>query len=228
MFLVKLNGLSYKYGPTVYVVDRVNGTMYGKFNGGFRVISERATLESQYINTPLAGMYGPTWTTHMTTLPGQTQLVTPLAKSTSVTQSSQTPIILPRRMHTVGDILKPASTEQARVDYLERQIQHMGSITRPPPDMSFNGLAPQSQDETCRPQSRRPTPVIDNARVVMGQQQMEAATHDNLQRQVQEYCQKNKTRRKQEWESHRTALERLGRHKEQQKQQQSQEEWDAS
>ena len=131
-------------------------------------------------------------------------------------------------MHTVEDILAPASTEQARVDYLERKIQDMGSITRPPPDMSSNGLAPQSQDETYRPQSRRKTPVIENARVVMGQLQMEAITHDNLQRQVQEYCQKNKTRRKQEWESHRTALEGLRKHKEQQKQQQSQGEWDAS
>ena len=65
-------------------------------------------------------------------------MVTPLAKSTPVTHSSQTPIILPGRMHTVGDILEPASTEQARVDYLERKIQHMGSITRPPPDMSSN------------------------------------------------------------------------------------------
>ena len=71
-------------------------------------------------------------------------------------------------MHTVGDILEPASTEQARADYLERQIQHMGSITRPPPDMSSNGLAPQSQDETYRPQSRGPTPVIENARVCCG------------------------------------------------------------
>ena len=58
MILVELNGLSYKYGPTVYAVNRVNGTMYGRFNGGFRVISERATLEPQYVNTPLAGMYG--------------------------------------------------------------------------------------------------------------------------------------------------------------------------
>ena len=33
MILVELNGLSYKYGPTVYAVDRVNGTMYGKFKG---------------------------------------------------------------------------------------------------------------------------------------------------------------------------------------------------
>ena len=89
MILVELNGLSYKYGPTVYVVDRVNGTMYGRFNGDFRVISERATLEPQYINTPLVGIYEPKCTTH--TLPGQTQLVIPLAKSTPVTQSSQTP-----------------------------------------------------------------------------------------------------------------------------------------
>ena len=62
----------------------------------------------------------------------------------------------------------------------------------------------------------------------MGQQQMGAATHDSLQKQGQEYCQKNNTRRKQEWESHRTALEALRRQKEQQKQQQSQEEQDAS
>ena len=96
MILVELNGLSYKYGPTVYAVDRVNGTMYGRFNRGFRVISERATLEPQYINTPLDGMYGSAQATQMSTLPGQTQLVTPLAKSTPVTQSSQVLMILPR------------------------------------------------------------------------------------------------------------------------------------
>ena len=94
----------------------------------------------------------------------------------------------------------------------------MGSITSPPPDVSSKGLAPQSQDETYRPQSRGATPLIENARVDMGQQKMQAATHDNLQKQVQEYGQKNKTRRKQEWESHGTALEGLRRHKEQQKQ----------
>ena len=61
----------------------------------------------------------------------------------------------------------------------------------------------------------------------MGQQQRKAVTHDTLQRQVQEYCQKNKTKRKQEWESHRIALVELRSHKEQQILQQSQEEWDA-
>ena len=119
MILVEVNGLSYKYGPTVYAVDRVNGTMYGSYKGGFRVISERATIKPQYMNTPLAGMYGPTWTTHKSTLSEQIHLLTSLAKSTPVTHSSQTPIILPGRMHTVGDIIEPASSEQARVDYLE-------------------------------------------------------------------------------------------------------------
>ena len=85
----------------------------------------------------------------------------------------------------------------------------MGSITIPPPNVSSNGLAPQNQDETYRPQSRGATPVIENARDDMGQQQMGAATHDDLQKQVQEYCQKNNSRRKEEWGSHRTALEAL-------------------
>ena len=122
--LVELDALSYKYGSAVYAVDRVNGTIYGRFNRGFRVISERATLEPQYINTPLAGMYGPAQASQVSTLSGQTQLVTPLAKSTPVTQSSQAPMIPPRRMQPMRDILETVSTDQARTDYLERQIQH--------------------------------------------------------------------------------------------------------
>ena len=137
-------------------------------------------------------------------------------------------MMLPRRMQPVRDILEPVSTEQARADYLDGQIQHMGSIPRPPPDVSCNGLAPQCQDETYRHQSRGATPVIENARADMGQQQMGAAACDILQKQVQQYCQKNKTRRKQEWECHRTALEGLRMYKKQQKQQQSPEEQDAS
>ena len=164
----------------------------------------------------------------MSTLSGQVQLVTPLAESTPITQSSQTPMIPPRRMQSMRDILDLVSTEQARADYLEGQIQHIGSISRPSPEVSFNRLDPQSQDEMYRPQSRGTTPVIENARVGMGQQQMGAVAHNNLQKQVQEHCQKNKTRRKQEWESYRTALEVFRRYKEQQKQQQSQEEQDAS
>ena len=45
MILVELTGLSYRYGTNIYAVDRVNGTMYGKFSVGYRVISERATRD---------------------------------------------------------------------------------------------------------------------------------------------------------------------------------------
>ena len=34
MVLVELNNLSYRYGTSIYAVDRVNGTMYGKFRVG--------------------------------------------------------------------------------------------------------------------------------------------------------------------------------------------------
>ena len=45
MVLVELTGLSYRYGTTIYVVDRVNGAMYGKFSVGYRVINEKAPVE---------------------------------------------------------------------------------------------------------------------------------------------------------------------------------------
>ena len=57
MILVELTWLSYRYGTTIYAVDRVNGTMYGKFSVGYRVISERATMELQYRDASLEGMY---------------------------------------------------------------------------------------------------------------------------------------------------------------------------
>ena len=45
MILVELTGLSYRYGTSIYAVDRVNGTMYGRFSVGYRPISEKATIE---------------------------------------------------------------------------------------------------------------------------------------------------------------------------------------
>ena len=48
MILVELTGLSYRYGTSIYAVDRVNRTMYGKFSVGYRVISEKATVKPQF------------------------------------------------------------------------------------------------------------------------------------------------------------------------------------
>ena len=126
MILVELTGLSYRYGPTIYTVDRVNGTMHDRFSRGFRMISERATIEPQYRGAPLAGMYRTVQPMYMSTLLGMSQMVTPLARPTTVTQNSQIPIMIPNRMPPVRDILEPASNEQARADYLERQMRPYG------------------------------------------------------------------------------------------------------
>ena len=70
-------------------------------------------------------------------------MVTPLAKSTPVTQTSQIPIMIPDRMPPIRDILEPGSNEQARADYLARQMRHMSSISRLPSDIPPPELATQ-------------------------------------------------------------------------------------
>ena len=134
MILVELTGLSYRYGTTIYAVDQVSGTMYCMFSVGFRVINERATMELKYMNTTLSGIHGPAQSVYISSLPGMTQMVTPLAKSTPLTQSSQMPAISDNLPH-VRDILEPASNEQVRSTYLERQMRQMGSISKLPSDM---------------------------------------------------------------------------------------------
>ena len=57
MVLVELNNLSYRYGTTIYAVDRVNGTMYGKFSVGYRMIPEKATVIPQYQHTSVEDEY---------------------------------------------------------------------------------------------------------------------------------------------------------------------------
>ena len=88
MILVELTGLSYRYGTTIYAVDRVNGTMYGKFSVGYRVINERATVKPQFKSTSLEDEYTSMQPTYANTLPGTTSMVSPLAKSTPITQAS--------------------------------------------------------------------------------------------------------------------------------------------
>ena len=59
-------------------VDRVNGTMYGKFHVGYRSIPEKATVIPQYQHTPVEDEYG---SAYENTLPGITDIATPIAKS---------------------------------------------------------------------------------------------------------------------------------------------------
>ena len=122
MVLVELTYLSYRYGMSIYAVDRVNGTMYGKFSVGYRMIPEKATVIPQYQHTSVEDEYEPTYEN---TLPGITNIATPIAKSTPVTQASHIPVTktIPER-----DIVKPMSSERARAAYLESEIQDMSSV----------------------------------------------------------------------------------------------------
>ena len=118
MVLVELDNLSYRYGTSVYAVDRVNSTMYGKFSIGYRMIPEKATVIPQYqqISTPV----------HENTLLGITSLPTPIAKSTPVTCASHMPTVRPEK-----DILQPKASKEARAAYLEECMKNIGSVHLP-------------------------------------------------------------------------------------------------
>ena len=94
----------------------------------------------------------------------------------------------------VRDILEPASNEQVRSAYLERQMKEMDSVRLP-------------SDITSLEDKMIPRP-------------------ESVPNQIQSFCQERKDKRKQEWESHRVALEKMKESKEQQCCQQSQEERD--
>ena len=78
MVLVELKNLSYQYGTSVYAVDRVNSTMYGKFSVGYKIIPEKATVIPQFQQPPVEDEYRHTYEN---TLPGITDIATPMAKS---------------------------------------------------------------------------------------------------------------------------------------------------
>ena len=168
MVLVELNNLSYRYGTSIYAVDRVNCTMYGKFSVGYRSIPEKAMAIPQYQHTPVEDEYGPTFEN---TLPGITDIATPVAKSTPVTQASHIPVIqtIPAR-----DIIEPMSSERARTAYLEQQMQDMSSVWLP-----LN--IPLLEEE-----SRAPTDLTGRSHA---------------------FCKEQKEKTKQEWESHKIALD---------------------
>ena len=90
MVLVELKNLSYQYGTSIYAVDRVNGAMYGKFSVGYRSIPEKATVIPQFQQTLVEDEYRPAYENNP---PGITNISTPMAKCTPVTQASQMPIL---------------------------------------------------------------------------------------------------------------------------------------
>ena len=89
--------------------------MYGKFSVGYRIIPEKAMVIPQFQQTSVEDEYR---SAYENTLPGITNIATPMAKSMPLTQPSQTPVLLnvplPER-----DMVDPVSSERARTAYLE-------------------------------------------------------------------------------------------------------------
>ena len=123
MVLIELDYLSYKYGTSLYIVDRVNGTMYGKFSIGYRLILEKATVIPQYQQVSEENKYTPVYEN---TLLGITILPTPIAKLTPVTCASNMPTVEPERY-----IVQPIASEEARAAYLEERMKNIGGVRLP-------------------------------------------------------------------------------------------------
>ena len=142
MVLVELNNLSVRYGMSIYAVDQINGTMYGKFSMGYRMIPEKATIIPQFQQTALEMEYPQTYEN---TLPGITNIATPLAQSTPVTQASHIPLVGP----TAGrDIVQPIASEGARAKYLEEHMKSMSNRKQPSISSSLEEKSLPSTDLT--------------------------------------------------------------------------------
>ena len=104
--------------------------MYSKFDVGYRMINEKATVKPQIKPTTLEDEYTVIQPTYVNTIPGTTGMVTPIAKSTPLTQAPQMPTI-PTVSSQVRDILECSLNERVRAAYLDRQIQGMSSVRLP-------------------------------------------------------------------------------------------------
>ena len=105
--------------------------MYHTFEEGYKLITERAMLQLQYSFTTSSGSESVnTQPLYMNTLPGTTSMGIPMAESTPVPQIGPT-LFRPIPTSHVHDILEPSANEQARADYLERQMRNISSVQLP-------------------------------------------------------------------------------------------------
>ena len=85
LVLVELVEFVQRYGTPIYAVDRVNGKMYHAFEGGYRMIGERAMLQPPYsFPTSLGSKSITSQPFNMKTLPGTTSMGIPMTESTPV------------------------------------------------------------------------------------------------------------------------------------------------
>ena len=102
--------------------------MYYAFEGGYKLINERAMLQLQYsLTTSLGSESVNTQPLYMNTLPGTTSMGISMVESTPIPQIGPT-LFRPIPTPHVHDILEPSANVQARADYIERQMRNMTSV----------------------------------------------------------------------------------------------------
>ena len=128
----------------------MNGKMYHTFEGGYRMIGERAMLQPSYsLPTSLGSKSLTSQPLYMNTLPGTTSMGIPMAESTPVPRVGPT-LLRPIPTPCVCDILEPSANEQARADYLEKQIRHMNSVRLLPSIPTSGDEIPLEEDSLSR------------------------------------------------------------------------------
>ena len=154
--------------------------MYHTFEGGYKLIGERAMLQPQYsLPTSLGSESINTQSLYMNTLPGTTSIGIPIAESTPTPQIGPTlfrSIPTPR----VCDILEPSANEQARADYSERQMRNMSSV-RLPSSVPPSGDDIPLEDDSL---SRR---IQDYCSRIEDHRRCEKDTHDVTLSSIKEY-----------------------------------------
>ena len=162
--------------------------MYGKFSVGYRIIPEKATVIPQFQQTPLEDEYNAMQPTYVSTLPGTTSMVTPIAKSIPVTQALQMPV-LPIVPSKERDILEPMSSEQARSAYLERQMQGMSSVRLPLDMPSLEDMShgsenlPKRIQTFCQDQKEKRKHEWESLKVALEKMKESKEKHHNQQAQ---------------------------------------------
>ena len=134
-------------GESATVFTDMTDTMLKVLDRRMAVTAKARELENSLadsacaIDQPRQGMTGylpdtdsyqtiPSQSLYMNTLPGMMGISVPVAESTPVPQVGPTlfrPIPTPR----VCDILEPSANEQARAEYIDRQMRHMKSVRLP-------------------------------------------------------------------------------------------------
>ena len=102
--------------------------MYYTVEGGYKLIGEKALLQPSYgFSTSLGSEFLTSQPLYIITLPRSIDTGIPMAESTPMPREGPT-LFRPIPTPQVHDNLEPSGNEQARAQYLERQMRHKKSV----------------------------------------------------------------------------------------------------